>query len=635
MKNILKRFHLPLILLFSLIYVVIVLRNAWLSDDAYISLRTVDNFIHGFGLTWNVVERVQVYTHPLWLFLITPFYAITGEVYFTVLIISVLLSLGAVAWYAFKIAHTWATAVVGILVLTLSAAFVDFSTSGLENQLTFLLLVLFLYFYFKGKFDHKSLLRLSLIASLGAVNRLDTILLFAPMLAHVFWQVRGTKAIRVLIIGFLPLIGWELFSLVYYGFPFPNTAYAKLNTGLAKTAVWEQGLWYLLYSLKVDAITVIVILSAAIIGFIGRTKATVAPAIAIVLYLLYIINIGGCFMSGRYLAAPLLVAVALLSQYREIPTTLLRLWAIIILIVGLSAPDSPVFASKSDKGEREDIWHGIVRERNWYNPSLGLINYDPSAEQWPSHDWIDVGKQARAEALPYMPHVAVGMVGFYAGPQTFILDVYAITDPLLARLPVDKHINTRVGHFGRFVPVGYETTVTSGQNNIRDPYLAQYYEKLSLLTRGSIFNLTRLGEIIKFNLGWYDYLVDDYLSPHLIKANLQDISEPRIKGIIGFYTQNVVYYPQGLEIDLGGIYHAGKFEIGRDNYFGQRFDFYLGGQKIASGMIPAKPGRPREVIASVVSVPQAAIERGYDKIIVIPEGPAGAFYTISHLRLID
>lgn len=37
---------------------VVVLRNAWVGDDAYISFRTVDNFVNGYGLTWNVAERV-------------------------------------------------------------------------------------------------------------------------------------------------------------------------------------------------------------------------------------------------------------------------------------------------------------------------------------------------------------------------------------------------------------------------------------------------------------------------------------------------------------------------------------------------------------------------------------------------
>ena len=33
-----------------LLYGVVILRTAWLSEDAFITFRTVDNFIQGFGL---------------------------------------------------------------------------------------------------------------------------------------------------------------------------------------------------------------------------------------------------------------------------------------------------------------------------------------------------------------------------------------------------------------------------------------------------------------------------------------------------------------------------------------------------------------------------------------------------------
>ena len=47
----------PMALLLSLFAVVLV-SNAWLAEDAYIMLRTVRNFIDGYGLTWNTTERV-------------------------------------------------------------------------------------------------------------------------------------------------------------------------------------------------------------------------------------------------------------------------------------------------------------------------------------------------------------------------------------------------------------------------------------------------------------------------------------------------------------------------------------------------------------------------------------------------
>ena len=38
----------------------LVVWNAWVCDDAFITLRTVDNLVHNRGLTWNPGERVQV-----------------------------------------------------------------------------------------------------------------------------------------------------------------------------------------------------------------------------------------------------------------------------------------------------------------------------------------------------------------------------------------------------------------------------------------------------------------------------------------------------------------------------------------------------------------------------------------------
>ena len=58
-------------LLLCLIFLAVLLRTAWLSDDALITFRTVLNFTHGYGLTFNVAERVQAYTHPLWMLMLT------------------------------------------------------------------------------------------------------------------------------------------------------------------------------------------------------------------------------------------------------------------------------------------------------------------------------------------------------------------------------------------------------------------------------------------------------------------------------------------------------------------------------------------------------------------------------------
>ena len=71
--------------------------TAWVCDDAFITFRTVDNALQGFGLVWNVGERVQAYTHPLWLLLLLAASAPHADVYLASLALSALLTAAALA----------------------------------------------------------------------------------------------------------------------------------------------------------------------------------------------------------------------------------------------------------------------------------------------------------------------------------------------------------------------------------------------------------------------------------------------------------------------------------------------------------------------------------------------------------
>jgi arabinofuranosyltransferase len=238
-----------------LLYLVIVLRSAWLTDDAYISFRTIDNFINGYGLTWNTAERVQTFTHPLWVLLISAVYWVTDEIYYTCIFLSAGLCVATLLLIARTIAHSPATALLGILILSGSKAFIDYSTSGLENPLSYLLLALFAWLLFTRDTGRRKLTLLSLVAGLGAVNRMDTLLLFLPGLLYETWRGKnvGRAAIlKALVAGFTPFILWECLALFYYGFLFPNTAYAKLGTGIPRLDLFIQGLYYLEDALYTD-----------------------------------------------------------------------------------------------------------------------------------------------------------------------------------------------------------------------------------------------------------------------------------------------------------------------------------------------------------------------------------------------
>jgi arabinofuranosyltransferase len=118
----------------TIVFAIILFRTAWISDDAAITLRTVLNVTHGFGLTFNLAERVQTYTHPLWMSLLTLGYLVVGNVYVTTFAIGMILSVVAF-WLAVTRALSAFQALSASIVLLFSAAFIDFSTSGLENPL--------------------------------------------------------------------------------------------------------------------------------------------------------------------------------------------------------------------------------------------------------------------------------------------------------------------------------------------------------------------------------------------------------------------------------------------------------------------------------------------------------------------
>jgi len=519
-------------LLFFLGLAALVIRNAWLSDDAYITFRTVDNFIHGYGLTWNVAERVQSYTHPLWMLLLSAAYAVTRESFFTSMLLSIGISLATAALIAWRMARAPLLACLGLAVLMLSKAAVDYATSGLENPLTHALLVGFLLLYLKDDAcTPRRLGWLSLIAALGGVNRLDTLLLYLPALAYAALQVwldhspqrhreRRVSLFSILypvVLGFLPLILWEVFSLFYYGFPFPNTAYAKLTAALiTRQALMAEGIAYLHNSLRADSITLAAI-GAALLLVLFRWEWKKAPlALGMALYLFYTVSVGGDFMSGRFLTAPLYVAVTLLVSLK--PDALKPRYQaallLVALIVGVGAPYSPVRAG-GEKGAPAGTgpgWirgRGITDERANYYHNTGLLRAFAVSHPLPDHDWAIQGRAARAAGPRVVEKGSVGFFGYFAGPQVHVVDLLGLGDPLMARLPLADP-DWYIGHFGRLTPAGYIETLETCQNRIADPNLAHYYDKLAFVIRGDLFDPQRLVEIWKFNTGAYDAALDAY-----------------------------------------------------------------------------------------------------------------------------
>lgn len=516
--------HRALLLPLLVMYSGLIVYTAWISDDGFITFRSIENWIHGHGLVFNIGERVQTFTHPLWFFLQSFFYSLTrlfdspfglNKLFYGNIIISLSLSLLTIAIYSFKIARSTQMAIAGTFVLILSKAYLDYSTSGLENPLShFLAICFFGVFLFGREKDSRRTIILAFLACLAALNRLDTVLIFFPALLHVVWQSSNRlKTILSLFIGFLPLMLWELFSVFYYGAPFPNTASAKLDIGIQPLTFLKQGAFYFLNSLRMDTITLVVIACSGAISVFSRSMKHIAVATGITLYLFYILYIGGDFMSGRYFSLPLIVAVTLLSTFELKSLMAFGSSLVVILAVGL-LPFVTMIERRPTYGQNRENnlvffdTHKIADERLVYKDRTGLLialeGNSPkvvySQEEW--------------EYVPGYPREvhtvgAMGLNGYRDGPNIHVIDRNGLADPLIARMPLEDTQDWRIGHFHHIIPDGYEETLSSGSNMIRDANIALYYDKLSYVVKGPLWSWNRISEIWMLNTGNYDYLIEN------------------------------------------------------------------------------------------------------------------------------
>ncbi|MEN8161651.1 MAG: hypothetical protein ABFS41_16395, partial [Myxococcota bacterium] len=487
------------------LYALVVVRSAWLCDDAYITYRTVDNFVSGLGLRWNPAERVQAYTHPLWMFVISAGYALSGNLYWTALATSLACSFAAVSTLALRLASTPWSAAVAVLTLVLSGAFVDYSTSGLENPLAHLLLVLFLVRFLGHPLDARNLGWLAVIAALAAVNRPDSVLLYVPALAGALLRFGRWRGLAIVAAGFTPLIAWEAFSVVYYGFAFPNTAYAKLKLFLPRDELVAQGFHYLAHSLRSDPVTVVVFVVGGVLALLARSREALLVWAGAALTVAYVVFVGGDFMAGRLLAAPLLASVVLLARDPRIARRVGAVGALVCVgALALVAPrpgDGEAVAYEELIGP-----HGITDERRYYEAFTGLRHYALHGGV-PDHPWMAEGEAVRRAGQKLALQEANGFFGFAAGPGAHVVDPHGLSEPFLARLPPPALPDWRIGHVWRDLPAGYWETLRDGTSRIADPGLAEYRAALVEITRGPLFARSRWAAIVGMALGRYESLL--------------------------------------------------------------------------------------------------------------------------------
>lgn len=500
----------------------LMIRMAWLGDDALITLRTALNVVHGWGSGFNVTEQVQGYTHPLWFLVWIALGNVTGEWILTIIAAGIVLSclaVGIVLWRA----TSDAVVLLAAAALAFSNSFMDFTTSGLENPLSWVFLGCFMIVASQVmaglSLAHSPLVGpglLGLLASGAFLTRFDTALLIAPILALVLWKLRRDLAqiAALLVAATVPAIVWFAWSWFTYASFLPNTFLAKQNLDIAMVEVWTQGFRYIWVTFDYDPVTAIVLIAGLPVLFILGRSLHRAAAIGITVYLAYVIYVGGDAMVGRFVATPFYVTVlmlvllaSLLSDAADGQRIFAPVVVVGVIVVSLIAfswagripssllnPQSAQWANET----RANIWdtRGKFLEfgkglQQWLlalgqpvqepvfssvaevDPLAPLRDLRQAANAWPDRS-NELMREAGwpnsiAQKSPLPTDVGVtcgllGALGVLTGPTVHWIDTCALTDRFLAQQEAHgQDFNWVVAHYVRDVPAGYVDAVRENE----------------------------------------------------------------------------------------------------------------------------------------------------------------------------
>jgi arabinofuranosyltransferase len=467
--------------------------HRWNADDAFIIFRVVDQLVHGNGPVYNVGERVEAYTSPLWTGLLAAGASVVGSSH----VEWVAVGLGLALMVAGLALATVAALVLNggpgrrdALLLPLGAAVFgvlppawEFATSGLETGLTTGWLgAAFLATVLVARADAWPLRRVSrergadaaaVVAGLGPLVRPDLAIFSVALLGLIVGlapPVTRRAVIRRLALAAAIPVLYELFRMAYFAALVPNTAFTKEAGG----ADWERGISYLWNTLTPYTLLVpLVALSAWSFAIAagearsGRRDLALlrtVPVVAGVLSMLYVVRLGGDFMHARMLL-PGIFAILMPVAVAPVRRSALELgwvgglaaWAAVCAFaLRPPLPDSfKVLDERQFYLDFSQVPHPITLY-DYRNASWAQIGADVRLRSQRGERAATFAGPGNKDAIPDLPlapgaprrFVAasgnIGLFGYAAGRDVFVVDVRGLTDPVASRLRLIRR--KRAGH---------------------------------------------------------------------------------------------------------------------------------------------------------------------------------------------
>jgi hypothetical protein len=202
-------------------------------DDALIYYRYIENFINGSGLVYNIGERFNAFTSPLYIYISVLASSVTKEVEITQLVLNgaLLIASCITLIYIFdELKMSLAGFISSMMAVTAKYFYQVF---GMETNLFILLSLLIIYFYFKGNF-----IALSFSSAFLLITRGEGLFLLLILFYFVYKERRDKLKFSLLLPAITVLAANSVFNYLYYGNFLPHTLLAKIYQG--RSGFWDN-----------------------------------------------------------------------------------------------------------------------------------------------------------------------------------------------------------------------------------------------------------------------------------------------------------------------------------------------------------------------------------------------------------
>jgi arabinofuranosyltransferase len=282
--------------------------NRFIQDDAFISFRYAKNLAAGNGLVFNIGERVEGYTNFLWTLLMAPAFLVKADPVYFSWTLGLILFPGSI-YLTYRIGTALSRKkTVGLLAALLTGTnytYSSYATGGLETQAQSFafLAITFLLIKIREQATFTRLFLFSISTAATFLIRMDSAILIAPaFLVLLITLVKSEKdwPLSRLAVATCPAMViaslWLIWKLFYYGNVLPNTFYIKASAHSLVPGFYYICLFFFSYGLFLifPAMAYLLLKNKP-----HSDKNTGFVLAALLLWLLYIVKIGGGFMEFR------------------------------------------------------------------------------------------------------------------------------------------------------------------------------------------------------------------------------------------------------------------------------------------------------------------------------------------------